>query len=76
MQQFMGCDSIGPVLVGLGGLLTPILFTSFVIWVISPGTQEDRKTARVARTLPYTFPLLRSTVPFLLDGLNFFLQAS
>ena len=72
----MGNYYIQLILAGLGVSLVPILFLSIVKRTTSPSACKDRESARVARTLPYTFPLLKSTLPFIFDGLNFFQYAS
>lgn len=67
---------IHPVLVWLGVLLVLSLLSAIITRVTPSQTQEDRIVSRVPRTIPYRFPILKSTVPFLFDGLNLFSYAS
>lgn len=62
------------LLVGVGILLIPFAFSGLVIWSISPGTSGGSKN--LPRTLPYKFPLLKSTISFAFDGHDFFRYAS
>ena len=64
------------ILSGLGTLLITFLAASIIIWAIIDSTAEDPKASQAPQSLPYAFPLLKSTIPFLFDGLNLFLKAS
>lgn len=72
----MGILDIHLVLFGLGALLILYLITSIFNRPIASGTSGDNEGARIPPTVPYTLPLLKSTIPFLFDGRNFFSRAS
>ena len=72
----MGSLNIKLVLAGLGVLLIVYLITPFLNWLISLSTSRDRTGAPIPPTISYKLPLLKSTIPFLFDGLGFFAHAS
>ena len=65
-----------PVLAGLIVLLIPFLFSNLLIWVIESLVDDDIREKGMPQTLPYKYPCLKSTIPFLFDGLDFFSYAS
>lgn len=75
MSLFMGSLKL-PLVVGLGALLISYLILPIFNWLIPSSTSRDNEGARTPPTIPYTLPILKSTIPFLFDGLNFFSRAS
>ena len=63
--------------VGVGVFVIPVLVQAIITWsVTNHERKEDEKVASKARTFPYRYPLLKSTIPFLFDAVTLFQKAS
>ena len=76
MSLFLASLNIQIVLVGLGALLILYLIAPIFNWLIPSSKSRNDEGARTPPIIPYTLPILKSTIPFLFDGLNFFSRAS
>ncbi|RAQ54737.1 cytochrome P450 monooxygenase [Aspergillus flavus] len=50
--------------------------TVWALWALTRKLQVPNNYPNAPRSLPYSIPFLKSTIPFVLDGLNLFRQAS
>ena len=72
----MDSDDLRATLARLAILLVPFLFSLIVVVVIFFCTLGKRGIPGEPQTVSYTFPFLKSTIPFLFHGPSFFSYAS
>lgn len=66
------------ILLAVGAFSVLILFVlNYVLhWIVAPDHGKDSRILQEPQVLPYRFPLLKNTMPFLFDGFNFFFKVA